>query len=267
VNKITKIKGSSVLQHDSSDCGVACLVSIISYYGGESSLEKIRNLSGTGKTGTSMLGLYQAANKCGLNAVGYEASINDIKNHPDTLILHVVIEERLEHYIVCYGFEDNKFLIWDPARGLSMMNEKDLARIWKSGKCLSLSPNGEFKNKTERKGEKKKWLLSMLKHDKDLLIVSAILGILISLLGLVMALYTQKLIDKILPSGEIRILIISSGLVLVLLLSRIVISSIRQLFLLMQGLISEWLMIFSVRCCSCRSGFLIQGKQEILSPG
>lgn len=232
---MNRIKENSVLQHDSSDCGVACLVSVINYYGGETSLEKIRNLSGTGKTGTSMLGLYQAAIKNGLNATGYEASINDIKNHSNTLILHVIIEEKLEHYIVCFGFEEGKFIIWDPAKGFSRMNDEELGRVWKSGKCLSLAPDAGFITKKKQKGEKRRWIISMLKPDKDLLVVSAIIGILISILGLVMALYTQKLIDKILPSGDIKILIISSCLVLLLLFSRIVISSFRQLFLLMQG--------------------------------
>jgi len=235
VNKIGKIKDCSVLQHDSSDCGVACLLSVISYYGGDSTLERIRNLSGTGKSGTSMLGLYQAAGKCGLHAVGYEASINDIRDHPDVLILHVIIEERLEHYIVSYGFEEDKFIIWDPSKGLILMNDEDLEKIWKSRKCLSLAPNGGFNSKKKQKGEKRRWIFSMLKPDRDLLVVSAIFGILISVLGLVMALYTQKLIDKILPAGEMKMLLISAGLVLLLLFSRIVISSIRQLFLLVQG--------------------------------
>ena len=50
-----------------------------------------------------------------------------------------------------------------------------------------------------------------------------------------MAVFTQKLIDKILPSGEIKILVISSVLVLILLSSRIVLTAIRQFFLLSQG--------------------------------
>lgn len=235
MNKISTIKRCSLIQHDSSDCGVACLVSIIRYYGGDSTIEKIRNLSGTGKTGTTMLGLYQAANKSGLEATGYEAAIDDIKEYPNTLILHVTIDERLEHYIICYGFENGEFIIWDPAKGLSLMREDELMKIWQSRKCLGLSPGKEFISKKERSVEKRRWMLAMLKPDKDLLFVSAILGILISVLGLVMALYTQKLIDKILPSGEIRILLISSGLVLLLLFSRIIISSLRQLFLLSQG--------------------------------
>ena len=235
VNKIKRIKECSVLQHDSTDCGVACLASVIHYYGGDSGLEKLRNLSGTGKTGTSMLGLYQAAEKTGLVAEGYAASPSDILSHPHTLILHVLIEEKLEHYILCYGFEEGKYIIWDPAKGVKLMDESELIKIWKSGKCLSLHPGTEFKSKKAQNLSKQKWIISMLKPDKDMLLVSIILGILISSLGVVMALYAQKLIDKILPSGEMKILYVSSALVLLLLLTRIVIAAARQMFLLMQG--------------------------------
>ena len=235
MNKLDNIRKNSVLQHDSSDCGVACLASAIKYFGGDISIEKLRNMSGTGRSGTSMLGLYQAAVKNGLSATGYEASTKDIKEHTHALILHVIIEEKLEHYILCYGFQDEKFVIWDPARGLLTMSEEDLAAIWRSRKCLSISPDGDFKTRKESKGAKRRWIITMLSPDKDLLLVSAILGILISALGMVMALYTQKLIDKILPSGDMKYLLASAGLVLILLLVRIIIASVRQLFLLTQG--------------------------------
>jgi ATP-binding cassette subfamily B protein len=241
MNRINRIKEISVLQHDSSDCGVACLASAIRYHGGDISLEKLRSLSGTGKTGTSMLGLYQAAIRNGLSATGYEAGISDIKDHPDLLILHVIIEEKFEHYVLYYGFENGKYLIWDPGKGPIHMSEGELAGIWKSRKCLSLTPNGEFVSVKAIKGKKLKWIFSMLKPDKDLLFVSAVLGVLISALGMVMALFTQKLIDNILPSGELKFLLISSGLVLLLLIVRIIITSVRQLFLLIQG------KIFNVR--------------------
>lgn len=41
------IKNTFVLQHDQSDCGVACLLSVIQYYEGSNSLETLRELSGT----------------------------------------------------------------------------------------------------------------------------------------------------------------------------------------------------------------------------
>ncbi len=45
-----------------------------------------------------------------------------------------------------------------------------------------------------------------LKPDKELLLTSIFVGILISGLGVVMAVFTQKLLDKILPSGDVRVL-------------------------------------------------------------
>lgn len=86
-----------VLQHDQSDCGVACLLSLIKYYSGDSSLEKLRELSGTTKQGTTLLGLYQAANQLGFDANGCEADLQAVIDHKEPLILHVVIEERLQH--------------------------------------------------------------------------------------------------------------------------------------------------------------------------
>jgi ATP-binding cassette subfamily B protein len=75
----------------------------------------------------------------------------------------------------------------------------------------------------------------MIKPEKELLMISLFTGILISVLGIVMAVFTQKLIDIILPSGEVRILILSSVLVFVLLSSRVVLSVVRQYLLLSQG--------------------------------
>ncbi len=235
MNKINKIRKCSILQHDSSDCGAACLVSIIKYYDGYSTIEKIRRLSGTGHSGSSMLGLYQAANQCGMDATGYEASVKDIIDYGNVLILHVVPEPGLEHYIISFGYDNEKFIIWDPAQGLSFMSEDELDKIWISRKCLGLMPNDSFRLEKDDNIGKKDWVLKTIKPERDLLILSVVIGVLISVLGLVMAVFTQKLIDRILPSGEIKVLIITSVLVLVLLSSRIVLTAVRQFFLLSQG--------------------------------
>jgi ATP-binding cassette subfamily B protein len=237
VNNSSKIRRNSVLQQDSSDCGAACLVSVIRYFGGNTTIEKIRKLSGTTQSGTTMLGLYQAANQCGLDPTGYEASLNDIIGYDNVLILHVTTNERLEHYIVSFGYagEGKGFIIWDPAKGLTNISEAELGLIWVSKKCLGLVPNSEFKLETDNNKNKKDWVLKSIKPERDLLIVSIVTGILISVLGLVMAVFTQKLIDRILPSKEIKVLIMASVLVLILLCSRIILTSIRQYILLLQG--------------------------------
>mgnify|MGYP000459927867 CR=1 FL=1 len=114
------------LQQDQSDCGIACLLSIIQYYGGSNTLEKLRELSGTTKQGTTLLGLYQTANKIGFTAEGNEADLQAIIDHKEPLILHVLIEEKLQHYVICYGYKDNKFIIGDPAKGIIELKKEEL---------------------------------------------------------------------------------------------------------------------------------------------
>ena len=78
------------LQHDQCDCGVACLRNILNYYKAEVSLEKLREWSGTGLQGSSLLGLHQAAGQAGFTAQGARAcglTDLDIVEHP--CILHV----------------------------------------------------------------------------------------------------------------------------------------------------------------------------------
>jgi ABC-type bacteriocin/lantibiotic exporter with double-glycine peptidase domain len=235
VNNINKIRKCSVLQHDSTDCGSACLVSVIRYFGGDSTVEKVRKLSGTSQSGTSMLGLYQAAMECGMDPTGFEASIGEIIEYDRILILHVTPEKGYEHYIVNYGFNDGKFIIWDPASGLKFLSREELNSIWISRKCLGIVPNTRFRRKEQDSRSKWKWLIENVRPEKDLLLVSVLIGIVISILGMVMALFTQKLIDQILPSGELSALLIATSLVFMLLSSRIIISAIRQNFLLSQG--------------------------------
>jgi ATP-binding cassette, subfamily C, bacteriocin exporter len=235
VNQVDKIKKYSVLQHDSSDCGAACLASLIKYFGGSSSIEEIRKLSGTSQTGTSMLGLYQAALKNGMNACGYEASIKDMIEYKNALVLHVTSEKGYEHYIINYGFNGGKFIIWDPAIGLNFLSKEELNKIWTSKKCLGVTPGIGFKLEKHNRSNKWDWIRNNVKPEKDLLLTSILIGIVISILGMVMALFTQKLIDKILPSGELKVLWMASFVVFVLLIFRVIITAIRQHFLLSQG--------------------------------
>lgn len=224
-----------ILQHDQSDCGVACLLSLIQYYGGASSLEKLRELSGTTRQGTTLLGLYQTANEIGFEAKGNKADIQALIDHEEPLILHVLIEEKLQHYVICYGYDNNQFIIGDPGKGIANYTKEELEKIWISKTCLTLTPNENFIRATETKKSKKEWFLKLLKEDKQLLIISIILGIGIAVLGMAMSVFSQKLIDDILPSQNTNKLISGIALLTFLLLVRVGFSSLRELMLIKQS--------------------------------
>jgi ATP-binding cassette subfamily B protein len=230
-----KLQQTFKLQQDQSDCGVACLLSIIQYYEGNNSLEKLRELSGTTKQGTTLLGLYQASNKLGFTSQGNEADTQAIIDHKEPLILHVVIEERLQHYVICYGYENNKFIIGDPAKGIIYLTKEELEIIWKSKTCLTLTPNNNFVKSKTQTNNKKKWFIKLVKEDSKLISFSIILGLGIAILSMAMAIFSQKLIDDILPSKDFNKLITGIILVAFLLLIRVLFTALRDFFLITQS--------------------------------
>ena len=101
INK--KIAKSFTFQQDQSDCGVACLLSILKFHGSNSSLEHLRELSGTNTMGTTLLGLHNATNNLGFEAKGMKGDIINIAKTSNPIILHVLKNKKFEHYIVFYG--------------------------------------------------------------------------------------------------------------------------------------------------------------------
>ena len=213
---VKKIQKTHMLQRYQSDCGVACLLSIIQYYGGTDSLERLRELSGTTTEGTTILGLYQTAGLLGFDAKGIRGDIEKLKNQEEPLILHFVYDEdqkHSEHYVVCYGSDMTKgFLIGNPDSGVDYLSETEIELHWKTRNCLILSPNEKFVTSKAIIEKKQKLFLQLLKDDHKLLIFTVIIGVCVALLGMAMSIFSQKLIDNILPSHNIHKLI--SGIVL-----------------------------------------------------
>ena len=235
VPSLKELKKQWIQQHDQSDCGVACLASVIRYFGGESSLEKLREKSGTTKSGTTLLGLYQAAPKFGLIAEPYEADIPNLKKQTDPCILHIVKENHLQHYVVCYGFDGDLFLISDPAEGVKTWSIEELKNVWRSKALLLLKKGENFVTKDDTKREKWRWVKNLAEEDIPILGVAAAVGLFIAVLGLSTAIFTQKLIDDFLPNEDTLKLFVGLGLLTFLLLARNGLSWIRQLFLIRQS--------------------------------
>ncbi len=230
------IEKTHILQLEQSDCGVACLLSIIKYYEGTNSIENLRSLSGTDKQGTTLLGLYEVATKLGFDAEGIRANIDFLKKNEDPVILHFQIVKHYHHYIVCYNYNAQKgFLIGDPAKGISYISEEELEKSWVSKNCLVLFANETFITTKEASKTQKKYFFDLIKEDQKLLIFSIIIGVFVAGLGMAMSIFSQKLIDDILPSHKINKLITGIVLLSVVLLARVGFMILREFFLLQQS--------------------------------
>lgn len=230
----TEISKQFVKQHGEYSCGLACLASIVNYYGGSISQSELMQSSGTTLNGTSMLGLYQSANKIGLEAKGFEAEITHLKELKEPVILHVLVDGNREHFIVCYGYQD-KFLIGDPGWGVTEYGETELEAIWKSKTLLQLKPTEKFVKNAGIANEKWLWFKEMIHEDIPILVVSAFVGIIVAILGLSTAIYSQKLIDEYLPDKNLEKIYIGLGLLACLLLVRSALSYVRGILMVRQS--------------------------------
>ena len=228
-----------IQQQDQTDCGVACLLSIIQFYGGDDTIENLRQLSGTTITGTTLLGLYQAALKTDFNAEGCQADIDALIRHPSPVILHLTISNQLKHYVVCFGTikinGEIRFIIGDPATGIVYLSANELSEKWQSKTCLTLEPNHDFKRAEATAIQKRQWVKQLIKEDIPFLSIAAAIGLGIAILGIVMSLFSQRLIDDIFPKRNFVKLNLGIALVFLLLLVKEGLSALRQYFLFRQS--------------------------------
>lgn len=100
---------------------------------------------------------------------------------------------------------------------------------------MTLKPNRSFQKIEKIKSVKREWILNLIKEDYGILGISIAIGIVISVLGMIMAIFSQKLIDEILPSKDLQKLFLSIGLVAFLLIVRVGFTSLRQFMLISQS--------------------------------
>ena len=82
-----RLKG--VYQHNSKDCGVACLAMILNYYDKKINYDNLKSEFKMDEVGTSAYEVIRVAKKHGLNAEGYKNfKINKSLHFP--VIAHVV---------------------------------------------------------------------------------------------------------------------------------------------------------------------------------
>ena len=121
-----------VKQRDLKDCGVCSLQSIILFYNGYVSLEKLRLDTYTTKSGTTALHLINAAKKYGFDSYGTKITADNLfsKNIVLPAIAHLNLKNGLEHFVVIYKITKNKITIMDPAQGKVIMKTNDFIKLW-----------------------------------------------------------------------------------------------------------------------------------------
>ena len=192
------IRIKSVLQQGNSDCGVACIATILQFYGKNVSLRKIYEEAGTDSAGTSGLGIIKAAQRFGLSCTGIMISEKaKITSVPFPAIFHFKNGDY-EHYVVPYKVKKNIVFYCDPARGYGSETVEEFNKKW-SGIVFITYPSSNFEKGNESKGFFSRFLV-LLRPYRKYIVETFIASIFLSFFGIFMALYFRFLIDEVLYS-------------------------------------------------------------------
>ncbi|HET6991655.1 MAG TPA: ABC transporter transmembrane domain-containing protein, partial [Bacteroidia bacterium] len=96
---------------------------------------------------------------------------------------------------------------------------------------LIITPTENFIKAKQIKAEKWFWLKKLIEDDMNILGIALFMGLVIAILSLTTAVFSQKLIDDILPGKKLLKLEVGLGLLFFLLLVKSFISYLRQYFL------------------------------------
>ena len=133
-----------VKQRDITDCGAACLASVAQHYGLKMPVARIRQLAGTDKKGTNVLGIIEAAGKMGLLAKGVRGEWDSLFKIPKPSIAHIIVKEKLHHFVVLINASDKYIEVMDPADGsINKMSHEEFKKQW-TGVLILIAPGDKF---------------------------------------------------------------------------------------------------------------------------
>lgn len=230
-------------QHDSMQCGIACLQMICRHFGRKFSLDFLSKLCFATNEGVSLLGINDAANKLGLKTLCVKASMNEL----DQISLPAILHWNQKHFVVLYKIKKGrKYYIADPGKGLTAYTYEEMREYWLStnskgvekGVVMMLEPASHFYDTKNASGTNEKEIHSfrflygyVRRYYKyfGMIAVGLALG---SIIQLVLPFLTQAIVDKGIKHQDLNIILLILFGQLMLTISRTFIDFLRRWILL-----------------------------------
>ncbi|WP_300910369.1 peptidase domain-containing ABC transporter [uncultured Bacteroides sp.] len=227
-------KGVKIKQHDITDCGAACLASVCAYYGLRFPVARIKQYAFTDQKGTNILGLIEAAGKLGLSAKGVKAQFEALQIVPKPAIAHVIVHERLQHFVVLYKAEKGRVTYMDPADGrMHKVTDDEFVNMW-TGVLVLMEPEETFQKGNMKTSMTRKFFSLLAPHKS--VMAQAVFGALIySILGLSTSIYIGKITDYVLVDENVNLLNLMGVVMIIVLLLRTFIGAMKSILALRTG--------------------------------
>ena len=204
-----------LLQMHATECGAACLGSVLAYFGRWVPLTELREKCEVSRDGSSAASISRASRHYGLECRGLSVRAESLKKLPLPLILFW----QFSHFVVLEGFDSRNFHLNDPATGRRTLSAEEFARSY-SGIALRFNPGAEFKPGGERPGLFSQ-LRTLLAGSWGVLTGVTACGLMLTLLALLVPASLGVFVDDVLanhgPWGGLVAALLGGGILVYLL--------------------------------------------------
>ena len=132
-DELDRIKKSFVRSSDECPMEVACLLTVMKYYGGQ---QDARTLAEWCKVDGkyTLMGMKQAAIRAGMEAEICLQNMEQLSTRKFPAILFAINDFEVPGYVVCYGIHEGRFIIWEPGFGPMQYWENQMKTLWIRGR-------------------------------------------------------------------------------------------------------------------------------------
>jgi ATP-binding cassette subfamily B protein len=169
-------------------------------FGAEVSLARIRQLANTALDGTSLRSLCRAGEEMGL-------ATRSVKCSPDRLgqlPLPAIVHWDHYHWVVLADVGRRSVTVVDPARGRRRLGRDEFERTWTGYAALfDGTPDRAISSGS---GRRMAWMWPLVSPHAGLLLQSLALALVVSILQMVLPVFTQVIVDRVLVERDTALL-------------------------------------------------------------
>ncbi|MFP5064767.1 peptidase domain-containing ABC transporter [Acinetobacter pittii] len=206
-----KSKKYTILQTESTECGLACIAMILNYHGSKVELRELRYKFPVSLKGMTLGYLTKICNKVGLANRPLKIDVKNLKHLNGPSILHW----NFNHYVVLYEIKNNKAIILDPALGERNISLEELSKYF-TGVAVEVWPKPDFVKNKKINNLKLRDITGELLGFKTTLLYVIGIAIVLELVSLILPFYMQLIVDDVIASKDFNFLLLISIVFIVL---------------------------------------------------
>jgi ATP-binding cassette, subfamily B, bacterial CvaB/MchF/RaxB len=192
-----------IMQSEASECGLACLAMVASYYGHRIDLSTLRRQHPISLNGVTLRSVIEIARHMNFTTRAVRLEPDDLKQIKRPAILHW----DMNHFVVLKSVSKRGIVLHDPALGEKRVSWGEVSKHL-TGVALELTPTESFERKDERARLRLSTFLRQASGVKHALLQILALSFALELLVIAGPFYLQLAVDEVVARGDVDLLVV-----------------------------------------------------------